>query len=128
MGKEFKGVYNLHNHSLNLFTPGQKSTEENSIPIADINDTILDEKVGDRDARTLREDVELLSGVYGALPIPSYLGEMKSKPVQQSVRMLNSMGIEPDIIVGRIKIKSFEIITKSKSKHFLFTRVQIPVR
>jgi CTP synthase len=35
------------------------------------------------------------------LPIPSYLGEMKTKPVQQSVRMLNSMGIEPDIIVGR---------------------------
>lgn len=35
------------------------------------------------------------------LPIPAYLGEMKSKPVQQSVRTLNSMGIEPDIIVGR---------------------------
>lgn len=38
------------------------------------------------------------------LPIPSYLGEMKSKPVQQSVRTLNSMGIEPDIIVGRSEI------------------------
>ncbi len=35
------------------------------------------------------------------LPTPSYLGEMKSKPVQQSVRTLNSMGIETDIIVGR---------------------------
>ncbi len=38
------------------------------------------------------------------LPIPSYLGEMKSKPVQQSVRTLNSMGIEPDFIVGRSEV------------------------
>ncbi|HVY67678.1 MAG TPA: CTP synthase [Patescibacteria group bacterium] len=38
------------------------------------------------------------------LPIPSYLGEMKSKPVQQSVRVLNSMGIEPDIVVGRSEV------------------------
>jgi CTP synthase len=35
------------------------------------------------------------------LPIPGNLGEMKSKPVQQSVRLLNSMGIEPDFIVAR---------------------------
>lgn len=35
------------------------------------------------------------------LPIPNNIGEMKSKPVQQSVRILNSMGIQPDFIVGR---------------------------
>lgn len=35
------------------------------------------------------------------LPIPGHLGEMKSKPVQMSVRTLNSMGIQPDIIIGR---------------------------
>ncbi|MBI2589594.1 CTP synthase [Candidatus Berkelbacteria bacterium] len=35
------------------------------------------------------------------LPIPVSLGEMKSKPVQQSVKLLNSMGIQPDMIVGR---------------------------
>ena len=35
------------------------------------------------------------------LPIPEHLGEMKSKPVQQSVRTLNSLGIQPNIIVGR---------------------------
>src|SRR5215217_1385548 len=32
MGKEFKGVYNLHESSLLLFTSGQKATEDNSIP------------------------------------------------------------------------------------------------
>ena len=35
------------------------------------------------------------------LPIPGHLGEMKTKPTQQSVRMLNSMGIQPDFVIGR---------------------------
>lgn len=48
------------------------------------------------------EDVLQIHVSY--LPIPSYLGEMKSKPVQQSVRVLNSMGIEPDIVVGRSEV------------------------
>src|SRR5437762_2328769 len=50
MGKEFKGVYNLHDSKLNLFTASQKSTEENTVPINDLNDTLLDEKVDERDA------------------------------------------------------------------------------
>ncbi|HSX58460.1 MAG TPA: CTP synthase, partial [Candidatus Saccharimonadales bacterium] len=45
------------------------------------------------------EDVLQIHVAY--LPIPGYLGEMKSKPVQMSVRTLNSMGIQPDIIIGR---------------------------
>ncbi|HPN67547.1 MAG TPA: CTP synthase [bacterium] len=32
---------------------------------------------------------------------PPSLGEMKTKPVQQSVKILNSMGIQPDFIVTR---------------------------
>jgi len=35
------------------------------------------------------------------LPLPPSLGELKSKPVQASVRFLNSAGIQPDIIIGR---------------------------
>ncbi|MFA4930270.1 MAG: CTP synthase [Patescibacteria group bacterium] len=37
----------------------------------------------------------------GYLPIPSFLGEMKSKPVQTSVRTLMSSGVMPDFIIGR---------------------------
>ncbi|MBS1616534.1 MAG: peptide chain release factor 3 [Bacteroidetes bacterium] len=73
-GKEFKGVYNLHDRSLLLFTPGQKISEENSFPIAVLSDALLDKKVGERDALQLREDVELLEGVYGALDLQAYLG------------------------------------------------------
>lgn len=35
------------------------------------------------------------------LPIPSQLGEMKTKPTQYAVRTLNSAGIQPDFILGR---------------------------
>lgn len=73
MGKEFKGVYNLHDKSLNLFTASQKSTEENTVPIPDLNDSLLDEKVGERDAKQLREDTDLLQGVYGELDKEAYL-------------------------------------------------------
>lgn len=54
------------------------------------------------------------------LPIPSYLGEMKSKPVQQSVRVLNSMGIEPDIVVGRSEVP---IDDRRKERVALFCNV-----
>ena len=35
------------------------------------------------------------------LPVPSTLGEMKSKPTQNAVRQLNSYGLNPDFIVAR---------------------------
>jgi CTP synthase len=38
------------------------------------------------------------------LPIPQTLGEMKSKPVQMSVRDLHAVGIQPDILLARAAI------------------------
>lgn len=49
----------------------------------------------------LREPEDVLQVHVAYLPIPGNLGEMKSKPVQQSVRLLNSLGIEPDFIIAR---------------------------
>ncbi len=37
----------------------------------------------------------------GYLPAPGNIGELKSKPMQQSVSALNSLGVQPDFIVGR---------------------------
>lgn len=41
----------------------------------------------------------------GYLPTPPSLGEMKSKPLQNSVRTLNATGIQPDFIIGRAEKK-----------------------
>lgn len=37
------------------------------------------------------------------MPVPSHLGEMKTKPTQQAARTLNSSGIQPDFIIARGK-------------------------
>ena len=37
------------------------------------------------------------------LPVPGTLGEMKTKPTQNAVRMLNSYGVQPDVIIARSK-------------------------
>ncbi|MBQ6449714.1 CTP synthase [bacterium] len=37
-------------------------------------------------------------------PKPAHINELKSKPTQLSVKNLNSMGIQPDFIVGRAQI------------------------
>ena len=79
-GKDFKGVYNLDNKSLRLFAASTKGEEEDTIAISNLDDAILDTKIGERDAEQLREDVELIDGVYGALDTDAYL-EGKVAPV-----------------------------------------------
>jgi len=73
-GKDFKGVYNLHDKSLVLFTANTKaSDDEDVVTISDLSTKVLEDKLGDRDAETLREDVELVDGVHGPLNIENYL-------------------------------------------------------
>ena len=54
------------------------------------------------------------------LPLPSTLGEMKTKPVQYSVRTLNAAGIQPDFVVGRAVLP---LDDKRKEKISLFCGV-----
>ena len=72
-GKEFKGVYNLDEKSLVLFTANTKAIDEDVVQINDLSDKLLESKLGEKDAHTLREDVELVDGVHGALNVESYL-------------------------------------------------------
>ncbi len=72
-GKEFKGVYNLHDKNLVLFTAGTKAADENVIRVDDLSDEVVNSTLGDRDADLLREDVELVDAVHGELKIADYL-------------------------------------------------------
>src|SRR6187551_2835478 len=71
-GKDFKGVYDLHHKNIRLFSPNTKANEKDAILISDLSSDILDEKLGERDASVLREDVELIEGVYGELDADTY--------------------------------------------------------
>src|ERR1044071_4010129 len=72
-GKDFKGVYDLHTQSIRLFTAHTKAQDEDAIFISDLSSSVLDEKLGEKDAAVLREDVELIEGVYGPLDPDTYL-------------------------------------------------------
>ncbi|MBI2459036.1 MAG: CTP synthase [Parcubacteria group bacterium] len=49
----------------------------------------------------LAEPENVLFIMVSYLPVPSIIGEMKTKPTQHAVRALNSAGIQPDFIVAR---------------------------
>ena len=71
MGQRFKGVYNLHNPGLYLFRPGKTVVEEDRLHIESLDDQRLDNELGD-DAEQLREDVELVNGVYEPFDLTQY--------------------------------------------------------
>lgn len=70
-GAKFKGVYNIYEQKLDLFTPDkQRVTEKVEV---DINGTgALEGHVGEQDAAKLREDLELVDGVYPEFNVDSY--------------------------------------------------------
>ena len=49
----------------------------------------------------LKNPSDVLFVFVSYLPIPSKVGEMKTKPTQMAVKELNSVGIQPDFILGR---------------------------
>ena len=69
-GQRFKGVYNIYEQQLNLFSPNkQRVTEKVEI---DINADELEKHVGETDAQQLRDDLELINGVYPDFNVDPY--------------------------------------------------------
>ena len=69
MGQDLKGVYNLYEQKLCLFDAHGKQDE--AVVIKDLNDAILN-KHCDHLADQLREDVELINGVYETFDPQAY--------------------------------------------------------
>ena len=69
-GVKFKGVYNIYENQLNLFTPDkQRVTEKIEV---DIDSDALDNQIGEADAKQLRDDLELVAGVYPEFEVDTY--------------------------------------------------------
>lgn len=73
MGSRFQGVYNLFDQKLNLFAANKTKIEKDQIELKDLNDPQLDEIVGEEPAEQLRNDVELVEGVYPSFDKEAYL-------------------------------------------------------
>ncbi|MFH0819694.1 MAG: CTP synthase [bacterium] len=52
----------------------------------------------------LKNPRDIMFVMVSYLPIPSMIGEMKTKPTQYAVRSLNSAGIQPDFIIARSRL------------------------
>lgn len=72
IGAKFKGVYNIYERTLDLFQPDKQKVTER-VEIDDINDPAIDRNVGEDDAAKLRDDLELIEGVYPEFDEAEYL-------------------------------------------------------
>ena len=89
-GAKFKGVYNIYERQLNLFKPNkQRVTEKVAV---DIQSDDLDQHVGEQEAKQLRNDLELIDGVYPDFDAEDYR-QAKTAPVFFG-SALNNFGVQ----------------------------------
>jgi peptide chain release factor 3 len=73
MGYDFKGIYNIWEKKLNLFSGENKQKVSAGIEFDDISNPELDKAVGKDAAETLREELELIDEVYPSFDRDTYL-------------------------------------------------------
>lgn len=111
-GARFKGVYNIYEQQLNLFTPDKQKVTEKII--VDINaEGELESNVGDDDAAKLREDLELVEGVYPEFEVADYL-DAKIAPVFFG-SALNNFGVK-ELLDCFVKIAPSPRPTKAEER------------
>lgn len=72
MGRDFKGVYNILDKSLLKFQANAKATDDDLILLPDLSTNDIVDAVGEKDAAVLREDMELINGVYESFDKEAY--------------------------------------------------------
>lgn len=121
MGYDFKGIYNIWEQKLNLFSGDKKTSISESIEFKDVSSPELDNAVGEKAANTLREELELIDEVY-----PDFSREEYLKGQLQPVffgSALNNFGVK-ELLEAFIEIapspqpkKSEERLVNSKEKN-----------
>jgi peptide chain release factor 3 len=92
MGYDFKGIYNIYEKKINLFSGDNKQTVSEGVEFDDINHPELDEFVGETAADTLREELELVYEVYPDFDQEEYVAG-KLQPVFFG-SALNNFGVK----------------------------------
>ncbi|RRQ47703.1 peptide chain release factor 3 [Maribacter algicola] len=91
MGYDFKGIYNIYEKNINLFSGDSKKNIEETIAFDDIESPELEKIIGTKAAENLRENLDLVWGVY-----PDFNKELYLKGEQQPVffgSALNNFGV-----------------------------------
>ena len=78
MGYDFKGIYNIWENNVNLFTSESKQHITDTIEIENLSSELLDNTIGATSANRLREEIELVRGIYPKFDKSAYLsGELQ---------------------------------------------------
>ena len=73
MGRDFKGCYNLLEDKLVLFERSKGEALTEAIECAGLNDPKIDELLPAEQAEKLREDVEMIRGIFPPFDVQTYL-------------------------------------------------------
>ncbi len=73
MGYDFKGIYDIWDKKLNIFSGDIKQTVAKSIEFTNVNSPELNDYIGEVAADTLREELELIYEVYPKFDKEEYL-------------------------------------------------------
>ncbi len=73
MGQSFQGVYSLYERKLVLFRPHGKQAADEVIEFSDLDSPELENHIGERAAKTLREEVTMIEEVYPPFDKEDYM-------------------------------------------------------
>ncbi|HAO14997.1 MAG TPA: peptide chain release factor 3 [Tenacibaculum sp.] len=73
MGYDFKGIYNIWEKKLNIFSGDNKQIISEGVEFDNINSPELDKIIGEKAADTLREELELVYEVYPPFKMEDYI-------------------------------------------------------
>lgn len=73
MGYDLKGIYNIWENNIQLFAGDDRHKTSDAIAIKGSEDPALDDVVGTAFAKALRDDLELVNGIYPAFDQQAYL-------------------------------------------------------
>ena len=92
IGYDFKGIYNIYQRKLNVFSAEHKQVVSEGIEFDNIHEPALDEVIGEHAANTLREELVLIDEVYPKFNQQSY-NEGELQPVFFG-SALNNFGVK----------------------------------
>ena len=92
MGYDFKGIYNIWEKKLNLFSGDNKTSISEGVQFDDLSNPQLNKVIGEIAADTLREEIELIDEVYPEFNQEEYL-KGKLQPVFFG-SALNNFGVK----------------------------------
>jgi len=73
MGYDFKGIYNIWEKNINLFTDDSRKNIDDVLNISDLESEELDQLIGNKAADKLREELEIIQEIYPSFDREAYV-------------------------------------------------------